>query len=776
MEHIDGDQLDEFMAKTKPSLNAALDIALQCAEGLSVAHQAGIIHRDIKPGNILVGKKGRVKILDFGLAKSSKATTETKVGSTIGTVQYESPEQSRGEDVDQRSDVFSLGVVLYEMIAGRLPFAGEYEAAIRYAIAHEAAEPIARFKADSPDDLQRILDKALAKDPEERYQTMADMIVDIRRVKRDSQPVDRAPIPDPTPKPMSRGKISVLIAALVVVIGGVGYFLSQTLDSPTSRVSTVNTAKAVLAVLPFENLGAPDDEYFADGITEEITARLAGVRELAVIARTSVMKYKGSNKTIGEIGAELGVNYVLEGTVRWQKSENGTDRVRVTPQLIKVSDGTHKWANVYDEDLAEVFTVQTDIATNITEALGVVLLAPERAALVDAPTESLEAYDYYLRGNQYWRSADGGHSERDMNLAYGSYRKAVEIDPRFVAANARMARAKTELYWHSTFDSTDLIEAYGLLQKALQLDSNSAESRVALASYYYHDFKYEEALRELSRAMKLQPNNSDVLVEYSYVLGRQGRFEEATDYMKRALELDPQSATIHYQLGWYLMLFRRFDEAETHINKALRLEPDKELFYVEKASLAVGRDGDLSGARQLLKESEKLVQKSIPFNWISFELAVWDGDLDEAYTYAQYAEMRSRVSLLKGDTALSLLQLDSAYTETLDLVNRYSGQEHEFMLPVILSRMGRCDEAFEEGKKAIENVRIKQDKYWGRQTLAFAYMECGDNDSAFELLEILLSSPGYTTPTRARLNPLWDPIRDDPRFGPLLQKYEGFTL
>lgn len=776
MEHIDGAPLNEVLARGIHSLDRVLDIALQCAEGLSAAHQAGIVHRDIKPANILVGAKGRVRILDFGLAKSHKATTETKVGSTIGTVQYESPEQSRGEDVDQRSDVFSLGVVIYEMISGRLPFNGEYEAAIRYAIAHEIAEPIARFKADAPDDLQRILDKALAKDPAERYQTMADMIVDLRRVKRDSQPIDRAPIPGPVAKAPSKAKIGGLITALVVVIAGVGYFLSQSLDSPNSRVSTVNTAKAMLAVLPFENLGTPDDDYFADGITEEITARLAGVRELGVIARTSVMQYKGTTKTIGEIGKELGVDYVLEGTVRWQKSNAGTDRVRVTPQLIKVSDGTHEWANVYDEDLAEVFTVQTDIATSITEALGVALLAPEEAALIDAPTSSVEAYDYFLRGNQYWWAAEGGHAGREMNLAYGSYRKAIELDPRFVAAHARMARTKTELYWHTTFDSTDLIEAYGLLQKALLLDSNSIESRVALASYYYHDYKYEEALAELEWAMALQPNNADVLMEYSYVLGRQGRYRETEKYLERAAALDPQSALIQFNLGWTQLYFRRFDEADLRLTKAIRLEPDKGQFYIEMAQLMVARDGDLRGARRLLKDSEKLVVLDEVFKETIAMFALWDDDLDAAYTYADYVGLRSIISLQRGDTVLAQAQVDSAYTQTLDMMRRFPTFEYEFDLPPILSLMGRCEEAFEVGDSAIENVRIKQDEIFGREALAFAYMQCGEIDSAFAMLEVLLSSPGYTTPTRVRINTLWDPLRDDPRYGPLLQKYEGFTL
>ncbi|MBN4076163.1 tetratricopeptide repeat protein, partial [Gemmatimonas aurantiaca] len=495
-----------------------------------------------------------------------------------------------------------------------------------------------------------------------------------------------------------------------------------------------------------------------------------------VIARTSVMQYKGTTKTIGEIGEELGVDYILEGTVRWQKTSSGTDRVRVTPQLIKVSDGTHAWADIYDEDLAEVFTVQTDIAMSITKALGIALLEPEKAALIDAPTSSVEAYDYFLRGNQYWWKSGVGHSERELTLAYSSYREAIEIDPRFVAAYARMARTKTELYWHTTFDSTDLIEAYGILQKALLLDSNSVESRVALASYYYHDYEYEKALVELDRAIAIHPNNSDALIEYSYVLARQGNFNEAIEYTRKASALDPQSAPIVYILGWLLVLSRQFDEAEIYLSKALRLEPDKAQYYVMMAQLLVARDGDLTKARRALKDSESLIVFDEDFNRLSFKLALWDEDLDAAYKYAEYASQRAAVSLLRGDTALAQAQLDSAYAETIELIEDHPGQNYEASLPIVLSRMGRCEEAVGVGISSIESAQVWMDQFWVRESLAYAYMHCGDNDSAFEVLETLLSSPGFTTPTRVRINPLWDPLRDDPRYGPLLQKYEGFTL
>ncbi len=303
MQYIDGEALDKKIELGTLNITKALDVAEQLCAGLGAAHDAEIVHRDIKPANIIVTDDGVVKILDFGLAKSHRATTETKVGSTLGTVHYDSPEQSRGEQVDRRSDLFAVGVLLYEIITGKLPFSGEYEEAIRYSISNEEAHPLSRFAANVPDEVQRIVSKLLQKDRTLRYQSADDVISDLRLLKQNSS-VTQAKTVSPRTKSLPAIATVAIVAALA--LGAIKFWPTGSGDE--------TSAPPRVAVLPFENLGLEADEYFADGITDAITSRLARISALRVISRTSVMQYKDTEKPLKQIGAELGVDYILEGT------------------------------------------------------------------------------------------------------------------------------------------------------------------------------------------------------------------------------------------------------------------------------------------------------------------------------------------------------------------------------------------------------------------------------------------------------------------------------
>ena len=320
----------------------AIDLAIQIAEGLNAAHQAGVIHRDVKPANIVIGDDGRAKILDFGLATIRGAERLTQTGSTLGTLGYMSPEQTRGEATDQRSDIFSFGVILYEMITGRPPFRGDHEAAILYAIAYEEPEPLVRYKAGVPDALQRIVSKVLAKSPNERYQHTDDLLCDLRTYSK-----EKLSTPGEKP-PRDLWNKYVVTSAVAIILMVAGYLIVSTYHLREDRKA--ESTRKMLAVLPFENLGSPNDEYFADGITDEITAKLASIRDLGVISRTSTMQYKKTSKNLKQIARELGVDYILEGTIRWDKGVD-TSRVRILPQLIRVSDDTHLWAETYERPL-----------------------------------------------------------------------------------------------------------------------------------------------------------------------------------------------------------------------------------------------------------------------------------------------------------------------------------------------------------------------------------------------------------------------------------------
>ena len=399
MQCVEGQDLGDVIGQGPVKINKAVDIALQAAAGLQEAHEKDIVHRDIKPANIMINTKGRVKIMDFGLAKALGRTMLTRADSTLGTYAYMSPEQSRGDDVDSRTDIWSLGVVLYEMITGRLPFKGDYEQAVVYSILSEEPEPVTALRTGVPMELERIVSKCLRKDPGRRYQGMADLAADLKQVQETFTSAGRTGtvVPAPAPRTLGARWPWVVIAVPLVVAAALVVPKLFRAERGTSAVDD----RKMLVVLPFENLGSPDDEYFAAGMTEEITSRLAAVSGLGVISRTSAVQYGREGKTLRQIGNDLGVGYVLEGTVRWNKGAAGGSRVRVTPQLIQVSDDTHLWAETYDRVIEDIFAVQSEIAEKIIGQLGVTMLDRERDIVEARPTENLLAYETYLRGIHY---------------------------------------------------------------------------------------------------------------------------------------------------------------------------------------------------------------------------------------------------------------------------------------------------------------------------------------------------------------------------------------
>jgi len=742
MEYLEGKTVKE-LAKENLKLNQVLEIAIQIAEGLAAAHKKEIIHRDIKSDNIMVTNDNVVKIMDFGLAKLKSTSKLTESGATVGTIAYMSPEQTKGEAIDHRSDIFSLGAVLYELITARSPFQGDHNAAISYSICYENPDPLARYKSNVPDGLQKIVDKALKKDKSIRYQSAADLLADLKGLQKE------------------------------III-----------------VDTKSHAKRkMLAVLPFENLGLAEDEYFADGITDEIITNLAKVSGLGVISRTSAIKYKKTDKSLRQIAAELGVDYVLEGTIRWDKSGNA-NRVRITPQLIGVKDDTHLWAETYDRVLEQIFALQSDIAEKVTQALHIALLDPEQRYLEARPTDNLEAYNYYLRGNDNYNR---GYTEKDYQMAAEMYQKAVEIEPTFALAYAKLSLVHTLTYW-KYLDRTEerFRKAKEAVDKALQLNPHLPEAHLSLGYYYYHgNLDYNAALEQFDIAQKSQPNNAELLSAIGYVQRRQGKFDQAVANHIKSAELDPRSAVRALDVGATYVNMRNYPEAERYFDRAISLAPDWILPYYFKALLYVIWEGSTVKANKVLQEAAgKVDPPQLPCLWFEFDLL--DGNYRKALerlpvdpnkfiSFAggtdtlEYFLCKAQVHGLLNQPQLEQACYDSA-RNILETRIQTHPQDTEFhiRLGIVYAGLGRKEEAIKEGKKALELLPVTKDAIRGPELvakLAQIYVKVGDYDSATDQLEYLLSIPtSFVSVPYLRIDPTWAPLRNHPRFQKLIKQ------
>jgi TolB-like protein/Tfp pilus assembly protein PilF/predicted Ser/Thr protein kinase len=526
MEYVEGESLKDLIAKEELSIGEVLAVALQISDGLAAAHQAGIVHRDIKPQNILMGKDGRVRICDFGLAKAKRDVTLTQAGSTLGTVAYMSPEQAQGKEADHRSDIFSLGVVLYEMITGQLPFKGDHEAAVVNSIVNDTPEPLARYKSDVPGELQRIVGKEMEKNREMRYQHADDLGADLRKVKTElATGVTKAP------------------------------------DSAKKLSPSV-------AVLPFTNLSADkEQDYFCDGMAEEIINALTHVESLRVVARTSAFVFRDRREDIREIGRKLKVDKVLDGSVR--KAGN---RLRITAQLINVSDGYHLWSERYDREMEDVFVIQDEITLAIVDKLKIKLLGKEKQELVKRHTDNQEAYSFYLKGRYFWNKMNPGAYEK----AIENFEQAIEKDPNNAVAFAGLA----DSYWWSSFwgnlpPRQTFPKAREAAEKAIAIDDTLGEAHASLASIHtIYDWDWEAAEREFKRALELAPGSSYIYVYYSIFLNLRRRHDEAIIQARKAQELDPVSGLCNTNLGHRLWQARRYDEAIEEFQKWLVIEPN----------------------------------------------------------------------------------------------------------------------------------------------------------------------------------------------------------
>ncbi|UCG51013.1 MAG: protein kinase [Candidatus Latescibacterota bacterium] len=789
----EGETLKERIGKGPLPIKDAVGMATQIAQGLGKAHAKDIVHRDVKPANIFVTDDNEVKIFDFGLAKLTGQTRLTKAGTTLGTVAYMSPEQTSGSDVDHRSDIWALGVVLYEMVAGKLPFTGDHEQAVMYSIVNREPEPLTALRTGVPMELDQIVTKCLEKSPADRYQRIEEVVVDLnRQTRRMQEPLD-APSRRPAGIAKKRKSIDRWVGVVLAVMACavIAYAIYWQLSLPEKKkVAVPASEKPMLVVLPFENLGPSDVEYFADGVTEEITSRLAALSELGVISRTSAFQYKGMKVSVRQIGEELGVDYVLEGTVRWDKPEQGESRVRVTPQLIRVADDTYLWSDRYDRVLEDIFAVQTEIATHVIEQLNITLLEPERQTVEAKPTDNMEAYQAYLRGREY--AARPMYSPQLSQLAIQMFERAVELDPDFALAYAALGRANSYVF-NVGVDRTQnrMARAKAAVDRALELQPELPEAYLALGYYYYHCLRdFDRALEAFDTAGKRLPNQNEVLQHIGWIRRRQARWDEALDHHKRSLELNPRDPNLHFELGITHLYLRNYEEAEAYLDQSIALAPDEVWGYAFKAVIYWLKSGDLERARATLERTPETNEPFLQFLWFFQEIFERDYPAAQnrlAAVTAEFIELPD-MSLTKEQLAGRLYRLmgerDRArvsFESARELLEREvakrpdDGRVHS-SLGMVYAALGQREDAIREAKLAMEMIPVSVDAMLGpRQVdhLAWVYRTLGEYEAALDQIEYVLSVPAMISTPYLRIDPGWDSLRDNPRFQRILEKYSG---
>ncbi len=594
MEYVPGEDL-KGMIRMMGQLGAgkAISIAKQVCEGLEEAHRLGVVHRDLKPSNIMIDKDGNARIMDFGIARSLESKGITGAGVMIGTPEYMSPEQVEGKEIDQRTDIYSLGVVLYEMLTGRVPFEGD--TALTIAVKHktEAPQDPREFNTQLSDDLSRVILKCLEKDKNKRYQSAGELLSQLNNLEKGISTTGRI---FPEQKPTAE---------------------------TTSEIRWENS----IAVLPFVDLSSQrDQEYFCDGMTDEIILKLSKLTDLKVISRTSVMRYKNTKKDIREIGQELGVATVMEGSIR--KEEND---IRISAQLINVGDGFHLWSDKYDRKLERIFEVQEDVSRSIADALMREKLTADAldAAIKTNRPSKIEAYDYCLRGWYFTNSKYAiSYKEADFQTALKMFRRAIEIDPNYAYAYCGMGFAYQNHYT-MTRDEEDLDLVVKNCKKSYKLEPNLVCSNTALAWVHYVKGDYDKAYKSYKKAISINSNISGVIYLIARLFRQVGLFRKAIKHCSRATELDPFYPIYYSLLARCFMDIGELEKAEISIGKAYEVEPDSIWVILDKSLLLINMR-KYNEAEELLTKAESLHPRfSTIQNYKSLVFAA-KGEKDEA--------------------------------------------------------------------------------------------------------------------------------------------------
>ncbi len=691
MEFVEGSTLRQKLPIQ--NVNDGLRIAVQIGEALGAAHAKGIVHRDVKSENIMLSADGRIKVMDFGLAKLKGSLKLTKTSSTVGTLAYMAPEQLHGGDVDARSDIFSFGVLLYEIFTGRYPFRGEHEASLMYSIVNEEPESILKYREDLSPEFERIILRALEKDPADRYQHIDDMVSELGRLLKGSSRIVRPSMTDGSRTshsiavPSKSGKAGLWFAGAAVFLAiavAVWFFL---LNSSGQKISSI-------AVLTFQNNNPdPDNEYLTDGITESLIFRLSQLPNLKVSPTSSVFRYKGKDLDPIKIGSELGVQAVMSGRII-QRGEN----ISISVELVDVGNNTLLWGEKYERPLSELLSTQREIAGEIVEKLKLKLSGEEKKSFAKHYTESNEAYQLYLKGQYHFAK----RTKDDILRGIDFYQQAISIDPNFALAYTRISDAYASMPPYPYMAPLDAFpKAKAAAQRALEIDPELAEGHAALANILgTYDWNWKESEKEF----------------------------------KRAIEIDPNSAAAHFRYGQiYLYPMRHFDAAIAEIRQAMESEP-LDLVMGTNLSMVYLASGQTSLALDQAKKTYELDHEFPVSRYVLCQALITDGKYQEAISIAeeglrvnpknQFLLMSAGIVYAKNGNRKSAENMIQYFSDIQK--NQYI---NAYMVAAIYGALGENDRAFEELEKAFGN------RDWHLQRLNVdPFMDPLRSDARFNIL------------------------------------------
>ena len=721
-------------------IDETINIALQIARGLSKAHQQGIVHRDIKPANIMITDEGIVKILDFGIAKLTKTTSITTEGTTKGTISYMSPEQALGQDVDQRTDNWSLGVVLYEMLSGQLPFRGEYDSAIIYSILNEATQQISDLCPEAPRWLEKLIEKTLSKNPDDRFQSMDEMITNLQYGSEITTPLEKKSF---LKSNLLRSKERKFLFAVITVIIIALVVLMNLLSSRFSGAE-----RKSIAILPFTNLSSdPSYVYIGDGITEDIITQVSKISELRVLSRSSIMRYKNKEINIKKIGKDLDVSTVLEGSVRIENNS-----IRVTAQLIDTNTDDHLWAETYDKELTRIFDIQSDVANKIASALQVKLTLSEKTNLDKRATKNLDAYSFYLKGKEYYYK----YNKEDNETAIALFKKALERDSSYSLAYAGLGNAYGQRYEKFGFSGNWLDSSIAMSKKSLLIDPDLAEGYKALGLSYSLMGRRHKAVEADKKAVELNPNLHSAIGNLGIEYMSMGKLDEALLLLKKAITLNPTHffgsasvGAVYYELGMD-------DKALEWYKKSMELEPNYTYANIQIGYLYL-RQGNFEKASVMASEDIKIYPDTLSSLVFKGNIELFRGNFSKSKWYYDKVIPITGISIetIKHPISLSPSTYGYILTKTGNQIQAQNLLEKTSL---------ECQSSISQGNEY----------YWTPFELARINAIQGNKAEAYRWLQKAIDA-GWRNYRLALIDPVWENLSDDLQFQNLMTQIKNMV-